>query len=109
MGKYLIEETLASHGVAGVLEKPEDRTKPVRRVFEAAGCKLEQFYVSLIENKTYLIVEAPDLESVYSVAVNFLAAGAALSIKCSPILTAAEAVPMLKRAAGAGYRPPGKK
>ncbi len=109
MGKYLIEETLASNALAGVLENPEDRTKPVRRVFEAAGCKLEQFYVSLIENKTYLIVEAPDLESVYAVMANFLAAGAASAIKCSPVLTAAEAVAVVKKAASVGYRPPGKK
>jgi uncharacterized protein with GYD domain len=108
MAKYLIEETLASKGVAGVLENPEDRTEPVRRVFEAAGCKLEQFYVSLIENKTYLIVESPDLKSVNTVTMTFLAAGAASSIKCTPLLTAAEAVAMLKRAAGLGYRPPGK-
>jgi len=108
MAKYLIEETLAAKGVAGVLENPEDRTEPVRRVFEAAGCKLEQFYASLIDNKTYLIVEAPDLESVKTVTVHFEAAGAAVSIKCSPIITAAQAAGLFKRAAGVAYRPPGR-
>lgn len=108
MAKYLIEETLAPKEVAGVLENPEDRTEPVRRVFEAAGCKLEQFYASLIENKTYLIVEAPDLNSVCKVWVNFVAAGAASSIKCTPLITASEAADLFKRAASVAYRPPGK-
>jgi uncharacterized protein with GYD domain len=108
MAKYLIEETLAPKEVAGVLENPEDRTEPVRRVFEAAGCKLEQFYASLIENKTYLIVEAPDLNSVCKVWVNFVAAGVASSIKCTPLITASEAADLFKRAASVAYRPPGK-
>jgi uncharacterized protein with GYD domain len=108
MGKYLIEETLASQVIAGILKNPEDRMEPVRRIFESAGCKLEHFYASLIENKTYLIVESPDLKSIYAVTANFLAAGAASSIKCSPLITTSEAVDMFKKAASLPYRPPGK-
>jgi uncharacterized protein with GYD domain len=108
MAKYLIEETLASQVMAGILKNPEDRMEPVRRIFEAAGCKLEHFYASLIENKTYLIVESPDLKSIYAVTANFLAAGAASSIKCSPLSTTSEAVDIFKKAASLTYRPPGK-
>jgi uncharacterized protein with GYD domain len=108
MAKYLIEETLAPKGIAGVLEKPEDRNKVLRPLFEAAGCKLEQFYGSLIENKTYLIVESPDLNNVYTLCANFVAAGAASAIKCTPLIAVSEAVGLFKKAAKLGYRPPGK-
>jgi uncharacterized protein with GYD domain len=108
MAKYLIEETFAPQGVAGMFRNPENRVKPVSRIFEAAGCKLEQFYGSLTENKAYLIVDSPDLESVYAVTANFLAAGVASSIKCSPLMTTSEAADTFKRAAKLIYRRPGQ-
>jgi len=108
MAKYLIEETLTSQVIADILKNPEDRMEPVRRIFDSAGCKLEQFYASLTENKTYLLVDSPDLKSIYAVTANFLAAGAASAIKCTPLITTSEAVGMFKKAASLTYRPPGK-
>jgi len=108
MAKYLIEETVGSLGFQGMMQNPEDRSEVLKPVFEAAGCKLEQFYVSLIENKTYLIVESPDLNSVYTVGATFLASGAASSIKYIPLITISEVVDIAKKAASLGYRPPGK-
>jgi len=108
MAKYLIEETLSSQAAAGILQNPEDRSEVLRPLFEAAGCKLEQVYISLIENKAYLIVESPDLNSVYAVWGNFLAGGAASSIKCTPLITMQEGADLFKKAASLGYRPPGR-
>ena len=108
MAKYLIEETISNQAVAGIMQNPEDRNEVLRLLFEAAGCKLEQFYVSGIENKAYVIVEAPDLNSVYTVGATFLAGGTASSLKCAPLLTLPEAVDLYKKAASLGFRPPGK-
>ena len=108
MAKYLIEETLTPQSAAGIMQKPEDRNEVIRSLFEAAGCKLEQFYVSGIENKAYLIVESPDLNSVSTVGTTFLAGGAASSIKYIPLITMPEVVDLCKKAASLGYRPPGK-
>ncbi|MDY6892494.1 MAG: GYD domain-containing protein [Chloroflexota bacterium] len=92
MAKYLIEETMTAQAAAGIMQKPEDRTEVLRPIFEAAGCRLEQFYVSAIENKDYFIVEAPDLNSVYTVGATFMAGGTALFLKYTPLLTVPEAV-----------------
>jgi len=108
MAKYLIEETLSSQAFAGMLQNPEDRNEVLRPIFKAAGCKLEQFYVSGIENKAYLVVESPDLNSVYTVGATFMAGGTALSLKYTPLLTVPEAVDLCKKAASLGFRPPGK-
>ena len=108
MAKYLLEETVAAPGFAGLLQKPEDRSEVLRPIFEAAGCKLEHFYISGIENKAYLIVQSPDLNSVFTVGATFMAEGAASSIKYTPLITWPEAVDLAKRAASLGYRPPGK-
>ena len=108
MAKYLIEETFSTQSAAGMLQNPEDRSEVLKPLFEAAGCKLEQFYVSGIENKAYLIVESPDLNSVYTVGTTFLAGRAASSIKYIPLVTIPEVVDLCKKAASLGYRPPGK-
>ena len=108
MAKYLIEETLASQTFAGMLQKPEDRFEVLKPLFEVVGCKLEQAYASGIENKAYMIVESPDLDSVYTIGANFMASGAASSIKYIPLMTIPEAVDVCKKAAILGYRPPGK-
>ena len=108
MPKFLIEETLAPASYAGMLERPEDRGEVLKPIFEAAGCTLEQYYVSGIENKTYLIVESPKLENVYTVGATFMAGGAASSLKYIPLMTLPEAVELCKRAAGLGYKAPGK-
>ena len=108
MPKFMIEETFSSEAVTGVMQKPEDRFEVLKPLCEAAGCKLEQFYVSGIENKAYLVIESPDLSNVYIIGTNFLASGAALSIKYIPLLIMAEVVDLCKKAAGIAYRPPGK-
>jgi len=108
MGKYLIEETLASQAFAGMLHNPEDRFEVLKPLFKAAGCKLEQGYASGIENKAYMIVESPDLDSVYTVGASFLASGAASAIKYIPLMTLSETADICKKAASLGYRPPGK-
>jgi hypothetical protein len=108
MAKYLIEETIASQTYAGMLRLPEDRFEALKPIFKAAGCKLEQGYSSGIENKAYMIVESPDLNSVITVGANFLASGAALAIKYIPLLTLSETADIFKEAAKLGYRPPGK-
>ena len=108
MAKYLIEETIGPQGFQGIMQRPEDRSEVLKPIFEAAGCKLEQFYVSLIENKAYLIVESPDLDCVSIVGTNFMAGGAAASIRYIPLMPMPEVVDMCKKAASLGYRPPGK-
>ena len=108
MTKYLIEEATTQQAAAGILQHPEDRHEVLKPLFEAVGCKLEQFYVSGIENKAYLIVESPDLNSIYTVAATFQAGGAASSIKIVPLVTMTELVDLANKAASLSYRPPGK-
>ena len=104
MAKYLIEETISTQSFQGMMQNPEDRSEVLRPIFEAAGCKLEQFYVSGIENKAYLIVESPDLNSVYTVGATFMAGGTALFLKYTPLLTVPEVVDLFKKAASLGFR-----
>jgi len=108
MAKFMIEETLSSQTYADLMHNSEDRVMVLKPLFESVGCKLEQGYGSAIENKSYLIVESPDLETVFMVGVNFIASGSASYIKYIPLITLPEAVNICKKAASLSYRPPGK-
>jgi uncharacterized protein with GYD domain len=108
MAKYLIEETLSSQTYADLMQNPEDRVEVLKPLFESVGCKLEQGYGSAIENKSYLIVESPDLKTVFTVGANFITSESASSIKYIPLVTLPEAVDIFKKAASLSYRPPGK-
>ena len=108
MAKYLIEYTIANQNYADMLKNPEDRLEVLKPIFKAAGCNLDQWYCSGIENKVYMIAESPDLNSIYTVGANFMASGAASSIKFIPLITMPDAVDICKKAASLGYRRPGK-
>ena len=108
MAKYLIEYTIANQNYADLLKNPENRLEVLRPIFKAAGCNLEEEYASGIENKAYMIVESPDLNSVWTVGANFMASGSASSVKYIPLITVPDSLDMIKKAASLGYRRPGK-
>ncbi len=108
MAKYLIEETLAPQTYTDMLKNPEDRFEVLKPLFKETGCNLEQIYASAIENKAYLLVESPDLESVYTIGALFLAGGAATAIKYIPLKPMPEVVEICRKAGSISYRPPGK-
>ena len=92
-----------------MLRNPEDRSGVLKSLFKTVGCKLESCYASGIENKAYLIVESPDLSTVYTVGTNFLASGeTAAFFRYIPLITLPEVVDICKKAASMSYRPPDK-
>jgi len=106
MTRYLIEETISSQAAAAVMKNLEDRTEVIRPIFESVGGKLEHYYVAYNENTVYLLAEIPDQESLAAILWAFQAGGGPISLKATPLMTAMEAVDVLKKAGGLGYRPP---
>jgi len=105
MTRYLIEETVTSQAVAAIMKNPHDRAEAVRPIIESVGGKLEAYYVAYTENTVYLLAEIPDQESLAAILWAFQAGGGPMSIKATPLMTATEAVDMLKKAGGLGYEP----
>jgi len=106
MTRYLIEETVSSQAVAAIMKNPHDRTEVIRPIFESVGGKLEHYYVAYSENTCYLLAEIPDQESLAAIIWAFQAGGGPLSLKATPVMTATEAVDVMKKAGSLGYRPP---
>lgn len=108
MTRYLIEGISTPQNLANLLKDPVDRTEAIRKIIEAAGGSFEQYYNNLTEGITFVIANFPDEISISSITAAFFAGGGLSSVRALPILTAAESVAVFKKAAGLGYRPPGK-
>ena len=104
MTRYLIEETISSQAVAALLKNPHDRTDATRQVFEAVSGRLEHCYVAYTENTAYLLADVPDQESLTAVMGAMHGGGGVMSWKAMPLMTASEAVDMLKKGGSLGYR-----
>lgn len=106
MARYLLEVEVTPEAFATMMESPQDRAKATRPVFEAFGGRLDEYYFAAGQKTVYLIGEMPDQVSIEATTIAVLAGGAVDSIKFTPILTAAEAVEAMEKAADAMYRPP---
>ena len=106
MARYLIQVTMKPEAYATMMQNPEDRGEAVRPIFEAVGGSLEEYYFSVGENAVYVLAEVPDPASVEALTMAVLAGGAITSIKATGILTAQEAIDVMKKAGDVAYRPP---
>lgn len=58
------------------------------------------------ENTVYLLAEIPDHESLAVIIFAFQAGGGPIFLNATPLMTATEAVNVMKKAGSLGYRPP---
>jgi len=104
MAKYLIKETISSNAAQYLMKNPEDRAQIIRPVFESVGGKLEHYYVACNENSTYLIADIPEQKDLMALLWVFQAGGGPTNITATPIITIAETVDVVKKAATLNYQ-----
>lgn len=105
MPKYLIQASYSAEGLQGLIrDKATGRKAAVSRALEAIGGKLEAIYYTFGEHDVIAIVEAPDNESVATMAFNVSSSGL-VRTSTTPLLTVDEADAALARTVE--YRPPG--
>ena len=97
--------------VKGLLDAPEDREAPVRKVIEAAGGKVISFYVTTGETDFLLISEANEAEAIIAALMASAGAGAISDVSTGRAWTGAEFKAIMERASKAAvtYRAPGKR
>jgi uncharacterized protein with GYD domain len=105
MARYLFEVSVVPQAFATLITNPQDRAQANRPLFEAVGGTLEAYYFAVGQSLFYLVAEIPDEASVGALTMAILAGGAVASVKSTAILTAAEAVEAMRKAATLGYRP----
>ena len=100
MPRYLSQASYTSEAWAVQVSNPQNRIDVVRSVIERLGGRLERGYLSFGDYDVAISAAA------FSLATS--AGGALKAIKTTPLLTVEEGLEVMKKAAGAGYHPPGQ-
>ena len=107
MPKYLYQVSYTSESWATQVASPQDREQQVGQVVERLGGKIETFYYAFGEYDIVLVADFPDNESAAALSLAATSGGAVKSITTTPLMTKSEGMEAMRKAAGAGYRPPG--
>ena len=107
MAHYMVQAAYTAEAIAAMVKKPEDRAAAIRPVVEKLGGKLEGVWFCFGEYDIVGISQLPDNVSAAAFAFAVTQGGKVKTLKTTPLMSADEAVKAMKKAAGAGYRPPG--
>jgi len=105
MPHYLQQISYTPDGWQALVKNPQDRIEAVRPAIEKLGGKIEGAWFAFGDHDIVIIVEMPSNVDVAAFAIAVAGGGSCKSVKTTPLLTTAEAVEAMKKAAGSGYRP----
>src|SRR5438105_2476313 len=106
MPHYLLQVSYQPTALADLISNPQDRTEALRPVLEKLGGKIETFFFAFGEYDVVAIVEMAENAGAAAFSLAASAGGAIKAIKTTPLMTSAEGIEALKRAATCGYKAP---
>ena len=109
MATFIVQGRYSGEAMKGLIARPEDRKAAAAKLFEAAGAKLKDYYVTTGDKDFLVVVEASDGEKVVAAVVAAASAGGVSDVVTSRAWTAAEFKKICEKAATAAgaYRAPG--
>jgi uncharacterized protein with GYD domain len=107
MPLFLTQVSYTQQAWQALINNPQNRLEAIRPAVEKLGGKLVNGYFAFGDYDIVAITEMPDNVAAAAIAMAFAAGGACKSVKTTPLITAAEGIDALKKAAGSGYKPLG--
>ena len=107
MARYLFQAAYTPEAWAAQINNPQNRVEALRPVIERLGGRLESAYYAFGDYDVIFIVEVPDNVSAAALSLAASAGGALKAVRTTPLMTLEEGMEALRKAGGAGYRPPG--
>lgn len=107
MPYYLLQAAYTTDAWAAMVKNPQNRLDAVRPVVERLGGRVEGGWLAFGEYDVILICQMPDNVSATAFSMAASAGGAVKAVKTTPLMTVEEGMEAMRKAAGAGYRPPG--
>jgi uncharacterized protein with GYD domain len=104
---YLIQVAYTPDAWAAMVKQPQNRIEAVRPVVEKLGGKFEHAWLAFGEYDIIAVVELPENTDAAAFAMAAAAGGGCKAFKTTPLLSVEEGVEAMRKAQGAGYRPPG--
>jgi uncharacterized protein with GYD domain len=105
MPRFLHQVSYTSEAMSRLISNPQDRFEAVRAPIEKLGGKIEHGYFAFGDYDAILITEMPDNVSAAAIALAFAAGGSLRNCTTTPLLTAAEGLDAMRKAATCGYKP----
>jgi len=109
MANYLLQVAYTTEAWSAMVGAPQDRTKAVEGAIHNLGGKIEKFWLSFGDYDLIGVVDMPDSISAAAFSMAVAAGGACKNVKTTPLLTTAEGIEAMKKAAACGYKPVGRK
>jgi uncharacterized protein with GYD domain len=103
MPSYLIQGSYTVEALQALMKKPQDRTAVVAKAVENLGGSLTGLWLSFGDQDIVALVELPN--NVSAAALAIAAGGALKTTKTTPLLTVAQGISAMKKAASSGYTP----
>ena len=108
MASYLLQVGYTPEAWASLIAKPQNRIDAVRPAVEKLGGKITQGWYAFGDYDLVAIVEMPGNVEAAAFSLAAAAGGAVRTIKTTPLLSTAEGLEAMKKAATAGYKAPGR-
>src|SRR5262245_37254589 len=105
MPRLLHQVSYTPEAMSRLISNPQDRFEAVRGPIEKLGGKIEHGYFAFGEHDAILITEMPDSVSAAAIALAFAAGGSLRNCTTTPLLTIAEGLDAMRKAATCGYQP----
>ena len=106
MPHYLLQVAYTPDAWATQLKNPQNRIEAIRPAVQGLGGKIECAYISFGEYDVMAVLDMPDNVSAAAFAIAASAGGAVKAAKTTPLMTMEEGIEAMRKAGGAGYRPP---
>ena len=106
MPQYLLQGSYTSDAWAAQVKDPKNRLDAVRPAFEALGGTIDHSWLCFGEYDLAVVASFPDNVSAAAISIA-VAAGGAINLKTTPLLSIEDGIEATKKAGHAGYRPPG--
>lgn len=106
MAQYMLQAAYTPEAWAALVKKPQNRLTAIKPAVAALGGKINAGYLSFGEYDIVVIAEFPDNVSAAAFSMAASAGGSVKAVKTTPLMSVQEGVEAMRKAGGAGYKPP---
>lgn len=106
MAHYLVQVAYTPDAWAALVRNPHNRIEALAPVLQKLGGRFESAYFAFGEYDIVGILEVPNNVDAAAFSVAAAAGGAVKAFKTTPLMTTAEGIEVLRKAAASGYAPP---
>jgi len=102
---FLHQVSYTPEAMARLIANPQDRGEAVRGPIERLGGRIKDVYFAFGQHDVVMITEMPDSVSAAAIAMAFAAGGACHNCQTTALMSIAEGMDAMRKAASCGYKP----